>query len=49
MIDYFYDIDLGPYDLRSVDVEKDFCKIYLKENDYKKITREKRINTILSE
>ena len=49
MIDYFYDIDLNPYDLRSVHVESDFCKIYLKEDDYKKITRDKKINTILSE
>ena len=49
MIDYFYGIDLGPYDLRSVHVESDFCKIYLKEDDYKKIIREKRINNILSE
>ena len=48
MIDYFYDIDLGPYDLRSVHVESDFCKIYLKDNDYKKIIRDKKIDNLLN-
>ena len=48
MIDYFYDIDLRPYDLRSVHVESDFCKIYLKEDDYKKITRDKKIDNLLN-
>jgi len=48
MIDYFYDIDLRPYDLRSVHVESDFCKIYLREDDYKKITRDKKIDNLLN-
>ena len=49
MIDYFYDIDLRPYDLRSVHVESDFCKIYLKENDYKRILRHKKLISIIGE
>jgi hypothetical protein len=48
MIDYFYDVDLRPYDLRSVHVESDFCKIYLREDDYKKITRDKKIDNLLN-
>lgn len=48
MIDYFYGIDLNPYDLRSVHVESDFCKIYLKDNDYKKIIRDKKIDNLLN-
>jgi len=48
IIDYFYGIDLGPYDLRSVYTEKDFCKIYLKDNDYKKIIRDKKIDNLLN-
>ena len=48
MIDYFYGIDLNPYGLRSVHVESDFCKIYLREDDYKKITRDKKIDNLLN-
>jgi len=49
MIDYFYNIDLRPYDLRSVQVEEDFCKIYLKEDDYKRILRHKKLISIIGE
>lgn len=48
MINYFYGIDLGSYDLRSVHIDSDFCKIYLKEDDYKKITRDKKIDNLLN-